>query len=168
MKTITIRPISVKDAKGVWELRRCSKVLENTMSIPSVRLEDVEKKLQNMGPNAHVYVAEVDNKVVGMVGIHVGQGPKRKHAADLGIMVHDDYHRQGIGKQLMDTALDLADNWLGLKRVELGVFVNNEAAIALYKKYNFVTEGTRKCAYFSNGAYQDEFIMARYNIKEAL
>ncbi|WP_242985463.1 GNAT family N-acetyltransferase [Vallitalea okinawensis] len=168
MKAMTIRPLSIRDAKDVWELRRCPKVLENTMTIPSVRLEDVEKKLQNMGPNAHIYVAEVDNKVVGMVGIHVGQGPKRRHTADLGIMVHDDHQGQGIGKQLMEAALDLADNWLNLKRVELGVFTDNEIAIAMYKKYNFVTEGTKKCVYFSNGAYKDEFIMARYNIKEAL
>ncbi len=33
----------------------------------------------------------------------------------------------------MTSLLDIADNWLMLVRIELGVFVDNEKAINLYK-----------------------------------
>ena len=36
--------------------------------------------------------------------------------------------------------LDLADNWLMLERVELGVLETNPKAKALYEKFGFVEE----------------------------
>jgi putative acetyltransferase len=64
----------------------------------------------------------------------------------------------------MTAILDLADNWLMLKRVELSVFVDNEPALALYRSFGFVVEGTKKFAAIRNGAYMDEYLMARYQI----
>lgn len=62
----------------------------------------------------------------------------------------------------MTEILDLADNWLMIIRIELGVFTDNEKAINLYKNFEFVIEGTRKYAAIKNGKYADEYIMARY------
>ena len=45
--------------------------------------------------------------------------------------VHDDWAGRGVGTALMQAALDLADNWLGLTRVELTVWADNQAALAL-------------------------------------
>jgi L-phenylalanine/L-methionine N-acetyltransferase len=36
--------------------------------------------------------------------------------------VRDDWQGRGIGTALMEAALDLADNWLDLTRVELSVY----------------------------------------------
>ena len=52
--------------------------------------------------------------------------------------VHDDWAGRGVGTALMQAALDLADNWLGLTRVELTVWADNQAALALYRKAGFV------------------------------
>jgi putative acetyltransferase len=52
----------------------------------------------------------------------------------------------------MEAILDIADNWLKLKRVELSVFTDNEPAIALYKKMGFVVEGTKKYSAVRRGA----------------
>ena len=76
-------------------------------------------------------------------------------------MVHKDYQGMGIGKKLMETIIDLADNWLMLKRIGLGVFVDNDRAIKLYKSFGFEVEGTKRCAAIRNGKYEDEFIMSR-------
>lgn len=43
----------------------------------------------------------------------------------------------------MSEILDLADNWLMLARIELGVFTDNEKAIKLYEKFGFKIEGTK-------------------------
>jgi putative acetyltransferase len=59
----------------------------------------------------------------------------------------------------MEEILDLADNWLMLKRIELGVFVDNEKVINLYESCGFKIEGRRKYAAIRNGKYEDEYII---------
>lgn len=84
-------------------------------------------------------------------------------SAALGIMVHNDFHGKGVGKRLMETLTDLADNWLMLKRTDLTVFPDNHAAIKLYEKFGFIVEGTMKYAAIRRGKYADLLMMARYN-----
>lgn len=44
----------------------------------------------------------------------------------------------GIGSTLMNTIIDYAFNNLKLKKLIANVYVNNEKAIKLYKKFNFI------------------------------
>jgi L-phenylalanine/L-methionine N-acetyltransferase len=57
--------------------------------------------------------------------------------------------------------LDLTDNWLGLTRLDLRVFVDNGAAIALYRKFGFEVEGTHKWFALRGGEYADAHVMVR-------
>jgi putative acetyltransferase len=61
----------------------------------------------------------------------------------------------------MEALLDLADNYLGLKRVELDVIVDNEAAIHLYESLGFAREGVRRSAMFRGGMFVDLLMMGR-------
>jgi putative acetyltransferase len=61
----------------------------------------------------------------------------------------------------MEAALDLADNWLNLTRIELRVYVDNAAAITLYEKFGFEVEGTHRRLAFRDGEYVDAYSMAR-------
>lgn len=79
-----------------------------------------------------------------MAGLHVRKLPRQRHSAVLGIMVHSDFHGKGVGNRLMETLVDLADNWLLLKRIDLTVFPDNHGAIKRYEKFGFVVEGTMK------------------------
>ena len=63
--------------------------------------------------------------------------------------------------RLMETLLDLADNWLMLVRVELEVYADNERAIHLYEKLGFEQEGLLRMTTVRNGRYVDEYKMAR-------
>ena len=51
--------------------------------------------------------------------------------------VADDLDGQGIGTALLEALLEAADNWLDIRRVELTVFVDNDAAIRLYERLGF-------------------------------
>ena len=157
-----IRPVKIEDAADINRMRRMNGVMENIIGIASERVSDAEAFIRALSTNDHLLVAEFNETVVGCVGLHVSSKPRQHHSAELGIMVDTDYQKQGIGKALMTAILEIADNWLNLLRVELCVFVDNEAAIALYRKMGFVTEGTKKYAAIRNGVYADEFLMARY------
>jgi len=162
----TIRPARVDDALGMNELRRMQGVFENILGIPSENLQKNADFLRNMDANSHQFVAITDDgaggeKVIGMAGLTVYDNPRKRHSAGIGMMVHRDYQGQGIGKKLLETLVDLADNWLMLVRVELGVYPDNERAIGLYKKYGFETEGVKRMSAARNGKYVDELMMAR-------
>lgn len=77
--------------------------------------------------------------------------------------VHDDWHGRGIGGAFMRAAVDLADRWLNLSRLELTVYTDNTPAIKLYEKFGFEVEGTLRRYSFRDGAYADAYTMARLN-----
>ncbi len=61
----------------------------------------------------------------------------------------------------MQAAVDLADKWLNLERLELDVYTDNEPALRLYQKFGFVIEGTLVRFAFRDGRYADAYMMAR-------
>lgn len=77
------------------------------------------------------------------------------------MMVRDDWQDKGAGSALMRAAVDLADKWLNLSRLELEVYTDNEPAIRLYKKFGFVIEGKLVSYAYRDGQYVDTYAMAR-------
>ena len=82
----------------------------------------------------------------------------------MGIGVRDSVRRRGVGTALLRAILELADNWLDLRRLELTVFADNEPAIALYERHGFVREGLMSAYAFRDGSYVDTLLMARVRI----
>ncbi|HFN0401367.1 TPA: GNAT family N-acetyltransferase, partial [Vibrio parahaemolyticus] len=78
-----------------------------------------------------------------------------------GIGVHDQFHGLGVGSKLIETITELADNWLNVRRIQLEVNADNEAAIGLYKKHGFEIEGEAIDASFRDGEFINTYYMAR-------
>lgn len=57
--------------------------------------------------------------------------------------------------------MELADNWLGLKCIELNVYTDNAAGVHLYQKFGFVIEGTARRFAVRGGDWVDAHYMAR-------
>jgi putative acetyltransferase len=79
----------------------------------------------------------------------------------LGISVAREAHGQGVGSALMAAMCDYADRWAGVLRLELTVYADNAAAIALYRKFGFFVEGTHRAYALRDGRYADAIAMAR-------
>lgn len=168
-----IRPVNMNDAKEINEMRRMEGIMENIMGLPSETVETSQDYLSRTDALRHQFVAVVKKDrnselVVGTVGLHVHPLPRKRHSASIGIMVHTEYQGMGIGTKLLQTVIDLADNWLMLHRLELEVFADNEKAINLYQKMGFEIEGVRRKAAIRNGRYADEMVMSRIREEECL
>ena len=154
---IVIRAFRPEDAAALTDIRHQPEVMRYTPAMPSERALDYQAR---WGANDHVMVAEVDGRVVGFAGLHL-RDRKQRHSAWLGIAVHDEFARRGVGRALMQSLLELADKWIGLVRVDLEADVGNTRGIEMYRRFGFVEEGRLKKAYFSDGEYVDAVIMAR-------
>ncbi len=62
---------------------------------------------------------------------------------------------------MMQAAIDLAEKWLNLSRLELEVYTDNEPAVRLYQKFGFKIEGTAIQHAFRGGQFIDSYRMAR-------
>jgi L-phenylalanine/L-methionine N-acetyltransferase len=157
---VEIRPFHIDDSEAIWRLLRQPGVLETTMTLPSQRIEQRRQFYEELGDDDHVFVAVRHGEVAGSAGLHVGRG-RRRHSATLGIAVSATHQRTGVGDALMRAVLDVADRWLGLRRVELGVLVGNHAARKLYEKHGFTNEGVLRQSIAGEGELRDELWMAR-------
>lgn len=159
---ITIRRAEPADAEAYYQIYSCPKVIYGTLQVPYPSVEMWRKRLTEIPDGVFNLCACVEDKVVGQLGLHtIPQRPRRKHVGQIGMSVHDDWQGKGVGSALMAAAIDLADNWLNLSRLELEVFIDNEPAIALYKKFGFVNEGVHKNYAYRDGQFVDVYSMAR-------
>src|SRR5262249_20232260 len=112
--------------------------------------------------NAAVLVAErADGTIVGRLSLARDAHPASKHVADLGLMVAKDERGKGVGRALLDGAVEWARN-AGVRKLELHVFPWNEPAIRLYERFGFEREGYRKSHYNRAGQDVDAVLMALY------
>ncbi|SHI10723.1 putative acetyltransferase [Clostridium collagenovorans DSM 3089] len=163
---IIIRPVKLEDAEGINLLRRMPGIFESTLTIPSQRINIDHSKIINLTQNDYQFVAILQEKdkselLIGTSSLVIPNNPRLRHSASIMLMVHKDYQNKGVGTKLLETILDIADNWLMLVRIELGVFFDNLPAIHLYEKCGFKREGIKVKAAIRNGEYVDEIIMAR-------
>jgi putative acetyltransferase len=107
-----------------------------------------------------ILVAEIDEQVVGNVGLHL-MTRRRAHCAGLGMAVREEFRGRGVGSALLDAIIDLADNWYNIVRLELQVYTDNEPAVRLYARRGFVIEGTHLAYVYRLGEFVDAYTMAR-------
>lgn len=161
MTELTVRATEPGDYRALHEIFSQPAVVRGTLQLPHPSLESWHKRLESPPPDLYSLVACTGEEVVGNVGLNVLTRPRRRHAGTLGIVVREGWHGQGVGTALMRAVLDLADDWLQLRRVELTVFTDNAPAIRLYEKFGFGLEGTHPQYAFRDGTFCDAYSMAR-------
>ena len=157
---IHIRRAGPDDYLAVARIFSGPKAMAGTLQLPYSLPDFWRKRLEAEG--MYHLLACVSDEVVGELGLQIfPNSPRRKHAGAIGMAVRDDWQGQGVGTALMQAAVDLADKWLNISRLELEVYTDNEPATRLYKKFEFELEGTKKMFAFRAGEYVDVYAMAR-------
>ena len=163
--TIAIRRARADDAAAFARLMADDAVYPGTMQMPYANEELWRARLADSlapGKADVLLVAERGGELVGSCGMHpAGPSPRRRHAMVIGIAVRGDAQGQGVGSAMMQAICEVADRWIGLLRLELTVYVDNERAVALYRRFGFEIEGRARGYVLRDGAYIDAYLMAR-------
>ena len=163
---IVVRRAEPEDYEGLWRNFQDESAYSGTFQLPFPSKEVWRKRLAEPAEGNHLLVACVGGEVVGSAGLHaVEKTPRRAHVMSVGMSVPSQWQGKGVGKALMASLLELADNWLHVFRLELTVFADNERAIALYRKSGFEKEGTMRAYALRAGRYVDAHLMARIRMK---
>jgi putative acetyltransferase len=158
----TIRRAEPSDAGAMHRVYSAPGVIRGTLQLPFPSIENWRKRLAEPPDGTFNLLACVGDEVIGQLGLHTfPHHPRRRHVGQIGMAVRDDWQGKGAGSALIQAAIDLADQWLNLSRIELEVYTDNEPAIRLYKKSGFVIEGTHPKFAFRDGQFVDVYAMAR-------
>lgn len=160
MSDIVIRHAEPRDAEPLRQMTALPEVYHDTLQLPHPSMEMWQERLQPKPGSRHL-VATIDEQVVGHLKLSVEPTPRRSHVATFGVSVAAQAHGRGVGSALMREMINLCDNWLRVERIELTVFTDNPSAVALYRKFGFIVEGTGKKYALRNGEYVDAYFMAR-------
>ena len=108
-----------------------------------------------------LYVMEMDNQVLGTYRL-IRKPARQSHILYLGgFTIKHTEKGKGLGRQALAHIIEEAKA-ANIKRIELTVDLQNHAAVNLYKKMGFETEGIIRKNYFlaAEGRYYDEYLMS--------
>ena len=155
-----IRACRPEAAEGLALLANMPNYRYGTLRLPYETPAAWRKRIESAAPGDLFLVAVLEEQIVGSAGLNRLSG-RRAHVAKVGMGVHDDFRQRGIGTALLAAVVEVADRWLGLKRLQLTVYADNEPAIRLYRKFGFEKEGRLRAFAFRDGVYVDALAMAR-------
>lgn len=161
MNNITVRHAEPDDAAALHQMYGQPETFSDTLQLPYPSRQKWQERLKNTPEGQHTLVACIDEQIVGQCFIALNSPARRSHAAWFGIGVDARYRGKGVARAMMTAIIDLCDNWLRVDRIELTVFADNKAAITLYQKFGFVTEGRGVRYAMRNGIQVDALFMAR-------
>jgi len=155
---VSIRSSTPDDAEGIWNcLAAVARERRYLSMVEPPSLEEVR----------HFSSSELVIQFVALAGAlvvgwcDVARKPRHgfRHSAALGMGLLSAYRGRGIGSALLRSVVHEARS-RGVSRIELEVYPSNKPAVALYQRFGFAYEGTKKAARVLDGKAEDITCMA--------
>lgn len=161
----SIRRLIVEDASALVALRREALETEPLAFAASqaddiaLRIETVRGFLETTDTQA-VYGAYDGPDLVGMIGLVKATKLKQRHKAMIwGMYVQSRYRREGLGRALLNNAIEQARTW-SVDQLQLSVAETATSAKHLYEAAGFRVWGTEPRALHWNGQFATEHHLA--------
>lgn len=123
--------------------------------------EDFLRRMMGGNPNAFYFVIAgvSDEHYMGQLDLFCVDWRLRQ--AELGMVIASEADRgNGLGREALLLVEDFAFRTLGLERLELCVYMDNERALRCYRHAGFTLEGVKRHAYWAQGRFGDVGIMS--------
>lgn len=138
LETITIRPIQTKDDARIATILR-NALLEHQAAKPGTAYYDANTDALTAffdRPNAAYFVAEIESRVVGGVGIYPTEGLPEGICELVKMYIDPAFRGKGIGQQLIAHASEFAEE-SGYKHIYLESMPELQKAVSIYEHLGF-------------------------------
>lgn len=160
---LILRQKTEADAPELFDLRSNKRVLQYLDRDPPGTVEEIIALIQTINTdvengNAVAWAITVkgDPKLVGSVAFWRMQ--KAHFRAELGYLLHPDFHRQGIMDEALKAVIRYGFEVMGLHSMEANVNPANQASIGLLEKNGFKKEAHFTENYYAKGKFLDSAI----------
>jgi len=150
----TLRSLNSEDGEKLFSMFSSTSDKALKWSRTPFTVDVIQEWISNLS-HLIALVVEYENKIVGFGFIKKFQHIRRQGVGDLTIYLHHNFHHMGLGTMIMEKLLELArrDH---MHRIEHSIVAKNIAALGLYKKFGFKTEGLSQESFMDNdGKYHD-------------
>lgn len=163
--TITIRGLQSDDWEAFIPLWRNTPALSDTFELPYITEDAGRERFNNVPAAVHTLIAETSllsgrRQPVGVAWLE-RLSRRRRHTGILRVLLLPDYRATDVETRLFEAALDLADRWLGLRRVECITFADDTAGVATLASLGFEEEARLRGYALRDGRYDDARLLAR-------
>lgn len=157
--TIEIRPYADRNFEALWSLLRPMIEAGETYALPTDMGRDKAVAYWR-GSGSEVWIAEIEDAVVGTYFLRANQRGGGAHVANCGYVVSPTAQGRGVAKAMCLHSLQVARN-RSFRAMQFNFVVStNERAVYLWKSLGFAVAGTLPRA-FSHplDGYVDVFVM---------
>jgi ribosomal protein S18 acetylase RimI-like enzyme len=162
-----VRPARRRDAASFVDLLRAvvaeRRFIRTERADRSVRYYRRRSFRKTWGTEQATLVAVHRDRVIGHIHVAREDSPVTRHVASLGMTVAPDWRRKGVGSALMSEVIRWARS-VGVEKLALSVYPDNEAARALYRSFGFEEEGRLTGHSKKSIGYRDEIVMGLWLI----
>lgn len=109
-------------------------------------------------PRGGMHFGKINREIACMFSLSCHPRRRLAHTGEIALSVRKKYWHIGVGSAIMEALIELAKE-ASLKNVELGVYADNERAIALYRRFGFEEIGRHRGRMCVDGEYYDEILM---------
>ena len=161
-----IRRAEPRDAAALAALFGDALMLKATTLAPFTSVSFWDKRLAEYADASCLPLLAGDgDNVTGLLLLRGYAGYiRRKHCATIDVLaVRPDCQRKGIGRALVNAAINASDQWLQIRRIEVTVDAHSVALQAFYASLGFAAEGVKRKEILHAGRYVDSTVMSRIN-----
>ncbi len=160
---LNLRPLSMADAKEVLEIRSNERVMKYIDRPRARNIEDainhinmVEDSIANNKAINWAIAIKGSASLIGTIGYY--RMKPEHHRAEVGYVLHPDYHGKGIMSEAIRAVLAYGFQKMKLHSIEAVVSPNNEKSIAVLEKHQFIQEGLFKENFYFQGSFLDSAV----------
>lgn len=168
-KTLIIRSAVSDDAREIFQLK--DRVIKELIFL---LLEPEEEKLSfdekrdyikshALNECAIFLVAEIENKIVGVLEFTGGWAKRIRHTGQFEILIDLPWRSHGIGKKLLETLFNWVECHPYIELISIKVHATNDKAIEFYKKNGFKIDGiVQRELKYGPHHYVDTVLMSKF------
>jgi putative acetyltransferase len=159
--SVVVRAFEPSDVDALAPVFTQASVVADTLQLPFQSVQELRERWKGSDREMRVLVAEVSGKAIAMGSVHRSHRGRQSYVGSIGMAVSEQHRGAGVGGALLNALIEVAERWLGILRLELSVYVDNLAAIQLYRSRGFEVEGVARAFALRDGEAVDAFHMAR-------